>query len=232
LLFLFPLNLFLYGLNDITDVASDRRNPERGGARGAKLGRNEARELHAYIWWPPMVFLVVSALSGNLAHLGLAALWIGLSWAYSHPKVRCKEIPIVDTFVSAMIYLSPALIAYTLTRSLPSFPREYYALVFPVAGIHAITTLVDRPYDKGAKMTTTGVALGPIGTTLFAAVMFAIPLLTMENLVIRALSGSGIVCSILLACVSPKAKPHHALAATIAMFALASAGVIYFFLTL
>ena len=45
LMMMFPLNLMLYGINDIYDYKSDMLNKRKGGAEGAKLKRKYHNQL-------------------------------------------------------------------------------------------------------------------------------------------------------------------------------------------
>lgn len=172
LLFTFPLNFYLYGLNDIYDVKSDRINERKDGAQGIVVQDSEIDLLKQLVWIPPAFFFLVSLFSQNIEHILLAFGFILLSFTYSYRKIRFKEIPVLDCFNSAAIYLIPGLIAYSLRASITTLPLELFLLILPYAGVHAVTTLVDEVVDRRAGMITIGVVFGKRGTLLFSLLTF------------------------------------------------------------
>lgn len=173
-LFTFPLNFYLYGLNDVYDTQSDRFNERKNNAQGIISDDTEVAFLKKMIWIPAAVFLLVAFLSKNLAHILLSCAFIMLSFIYSHKWTRIKEIPILDCLNSAAIYTIPGLIAYSLYAPLSSLSPAFFFLLLPYMGVHAMTTLVDEEADRKAGMTTIGVAFGKQATTLFTVLLFAV----------------------------------------------------------
>lgn len=174
LLFSFPLNFYLYGLNDVYDAKSDRINERKKEGQGIVPDDAEINILKKTVWIFPVLFLAVSLFSRNIEHILLSMAFIALGFAYSYKVVRFKDIPVLDCFTSAAIYSIPALIAYSLRYSIFTLPTEIFFLVIPLAGVHAVTTLVDEKEDRSAGMNTIGVALGKYGTILFSMATFFI----------------------------------------------------------
>lgn len=174
ILFTFPLNFYLYGLNDMYDGKSDRINDRKKGAQGIVARDTEILFLKSTVWVPPAAFIVAAFSSGNGMHVALAGLFLVLSFTYSHPWTRIKEIPVLDCLNSAAIYTIPGLIAYSLHAPLSILSPAVFFIVLPYMGVHAMTTLVDEDVDRKAGMTTIGVAFGKRATTLFAIILFAI----------------------------------------------------------
>ncbi len=176
LFFLLPLNFFLYGINDIYDRKSDLLNPRKGDSDGAILAEEEVPQVKVKAYLFALALIIVAVSSFNIEHIALSLLWIALCIAYSHPQIRFKEIPFLDTICSASIYLLPILIAFTLRHSLPEVNISYFILAVPFLGIHAITSLADADADKAAGMKTTGIFLGERLTILFSFLTLLVPL--------------------------------------------------------
>ena len=117
LFFLFPLNFYVYGINDLYDLKSDRKNPRKGGAQGALLKNSELPDLKRWLFVFPILFLMIASLSLNIEHILLSTCFIFLGFAYSHRSLRFKDIPIIDSFTSSIGYALPALIAFSLNKS-------------------------------------------------------------------------------------------------------------------
>ncbi|HLD04541.1 MAG TPA: UbiA family prenyltransferase [Candidatus Nanoarchaeia archaeon] len=177
LFFLFPLNFYLYGLNDIHDRKSDQINPRKGGVHGALLDMKEAIELKKYVFVPPVLFLGIAGLSKNLEHFLVGLLFVVLAFAYSHPSLKWKEVPFLDVVTSSVGYFCPALLAFTLQHSLSNLTPANMVLILPVAGFHALTTLVDLDCDRKAKMNSVAAFLGKEKTLLFIMGMSLVPLI-------------------------------------------------------
>lgn len=186
ILFTFPLNFYLYGLNDCYDMESDRMNARKGGAQGIAPDDREIRALRRIVWIPPVLFLGVAAFGGSLEHFLLSLLFVALCFTYSHPAVRAKGIPILDCLNSGAGYCLPGFIAYSLHASLLTLPPIVYLIVVPYMGIHAVTTLIDEKVDRAAGMTTIGVAFGKRGTVLFSLLTFAAGLVVFRAVPILA----------------------------------------------
>ncbi len=174
---IFPLNLYLNGINDIYDAKSDKCNPRKGGVQGALLKKSEVDGLKPYLVIFPLIFVIISFFSANPVHILLSFLFIGLGFAYSHPSMRWKEVPIFDTFVGAAGCFLLSLIAFSSHASLLGIHPTMLLLIFPIMGLHAFSTLIDVTYDVKAGMNSTGIFLGEKKSLLFASVSFLIPLL-------------------------------------------------------
>jgi len=186
LLFTFPLNLYLYGLNDLYDTESDRLSDRKGGAQGIAPNDGELAALRKFVWVSPVLLLVVAALSGNVVHFALAFAFVLLCFTYSHPSVRAKGIPVLDCLNSAAGYCIPGLIAYSLHAPLSALPPAVFFIVLAYMGIHAMTTIIDEDADRRAGTRTIGVVFGKRGTIIFALCMFAASLVVFRNSVLLA----------------------------------------------
>src|SRR3989344_1836583 len=161
LFFLFPLNFFLYGINDIYDRESDEINPRKGDLQGAILKESEIKFVQKLALGIAVIFLSVAATSWNLERFLISFLFVLAAFLYSHSWTRLKEIPFLDSLIGGpLVYLSPALIAVSLRESIFNIPTEVFLLALFFVGFHAVSTLNDAKYDKAAGMQSTGIFLG------------------------------------------------------------------------
>lgn len=155
--FFFPANVFIYGVNDLWDHETDLKNPKKG-EREHLLEERERRSL-------VVLLLGVSALSAALlvsqtmAERAVFCAFLALSYFYSAPPLRFKEVPVLD-FSSNMLYIMPGVFGYLLASG--SFPPLLLiaAGYFHIAAMHLFSAIPDIGCDREAGITTTAVVLG------------------------------------------------------------------------
>lgn len=120
LYFLVPYNLLMYGINDVFDYESDLRNPRKGGVEGVVLDRR----WHRLVLWSAagttVPFLLVLVLAGSPLSTAVLALSVFAVVAYSAPRLRFKERPVLDSMTSSTHFVSPAVFALVLAGAEPS----------------------------------------------------------------------------------------------------------------
>ncbi len=114
LFFLVPYNLLMYGINDVFDHASDLRNPRKGGVEGALLDPrvHRATVLSASLLPVPFVAYLLAVGSPTAALVLAVSLFAVV--AYSAPRLRFKERPVLDSMTSSTHFVSPALYGLVL----------------------------------------------------------------------------------------------------------------------
>jgi 4-hydroxybenzoate polyprenyltransferase len=114
LYFLVPYNLLMYGLNDVWDYESDLRNPRKGGIEGVVL----SRRWHRLTVWAAVLtnvpFLAYLVLVGDAASTAVLAVSVFAVVAYSAPRLRFKERPVLDSATSSTHFVSPAVFGIAL----------------------------------------------------------------------------------------------------------------------
>lgn len=181
LYFLGPYNLLMYGINDVFDYESDLRNPRKGGIEGALADRATARTVHRRILWacavtnvPVLVWLVL--LGHAAADLVLAGVVLGVV-AYSAPRLRFKERPVLDSLTSAMHFVGPLLYALVLTRTDLSARTAWPVLVAFVAwgmASHAFGAVQDVRADREGGLASVATVLGAHRTVVGATAAYAV----------------------------------------------------------
>ena len=167
-------NLYLYGINDLYDLATDRKNPRKGGAEGALLQNGDLPTLR--------LLLLFAALTGALFLLtGTATvpMWcllgIAFATAYSAPWfVRARAVPILDSVISATHFVIPAVAGLALGGQLQqAWIAPLAAFFFWNMGSHVVGALQDVDADRRSRIATVGTLLGVRGGGLFAIALYA-----------------------------------------------------------
>ena len=169
LYFLFPANLLIYGINDIFDFETDRRNPKKDEYE--MLVRPEShRQLSWTIALLNIPFILLAIFFAPQALLSLAG-FLFFSIFYSAPPIRAKAAPLLDSAFN-VLYVFPGAFAYQMLTG--SFPP---LILFLAAGLwsmamHAYSAIPDIDADREAGVQTVATLLGKNGTLLFCLVAY------------------------------------------------------------
>lgn len=168
---LFPANLFVYGINDIHDYATDRRNPKK--ERYEQLVTPSMfPDLRRYILLTTIPFFPLLFVSGR-ASVGTLYAFLALAYFYSAPPVRAKSKPFLDSLFN-ILYVLPGLFGYFLIGGgEPSLKAVAGAGTWCLA-MHAFSAVPDISSDRRARLRTIGTTLGFYGTLTVSLVLFVI----------------------------------------------------------
>jgi 4-hydroxybenzoate polyprenyltransferase len=215
-----PLCLFIFGVNDAYDYASDKRNARKGLVGGAIAGK-DAREVAFFAGiLCAALMAIVSIFSRNAWNFALVVAALLLGYAYSAPPIRLKERPPLDSLSNGLgAYLLFAA-GFSFGGEVPSIPAKIAFAALAVAGMHGFSSIADYGPDLKARHRTIAVAFGKRTAALFAACCALCALF---------FGGFSAALSLLLAgfgagCLSVAAVPDERLARGVA--ALAYAGFI------
>ena len=169
--FLIPYNLLMYGVNDVFDYESDLTNPRKGGLEGALL----EPKYHAATLWistslaaPFVIYLLVV---GSLFSGALLLFVIFAVVAYSAKHLRFKEIPVLDSFTSALHFIGPMLFGLALAgTSLVGEVVVMATIAFFLWGMasHAFGAVQDIRADKDANIASIATFFGAVLTVKLA----------------------------------------------------------------
>jgi 4-hydroxybenzoate polyprenyltransferase len=171
LYFTFPANLLLYGVNDLFDYETDRRNPKkRHYEMLVKPALQRRLIVSMWLWNVPLLTIwLVSGipLPARLALLGFVFFGI----FYSAPPIRAKTKPLLDSIFN-ILYVFPGLVGYALiTREYPPVQVVAAAGIWCMA-MHAYSAVPDIHADRKAGIRTIATWLGARGTLLFCLIGF------------------------------------------------------------
>lgn len=114
LFFLIPYNLLMYGVNDVFDYESDKRNPRKGGAEGALLDERLHRVTLVVSVLAPAPFVAWLLTQGDLRAALILLVVLFAVVAYSAPGLRFKERPVLDSATSSTHFVGPAVYGFAL----------------------------------------------------------------------------------------------------------------------
>jgi lycopene elongase/hydratase (flavuxanthin-forming) len=179
--FLIPYNLLMYGVNDVFDYESDLTNPRKGGLEGALL---EPKYHAATLWISTSLaapFVIYLLAVGSVFSGALLLLVIFSVVAYSAKHLRFKEIPVLDSFTSALHFIGPMLFGLALAEtSLMGEVVIMATIAFFLWGMasHAFGAVQDIRADKDANIASIATFFGAsltvklaFGSYLLAALM-------------------------------------------------------------
>jgi len=179
--FLIPYNLLMYGVNDVFDYESDLTNPRKGGLEGALL---EPKYHAATLWISTSLaapFVIYLLAVGSVFSGALLLLVIFSVVAYSAKYLRFKEIPVLDSFTSALHFIGPMLFGLALAgTSLMGDVVIMATFAFFLWGMasHAFGAVQDIRADKDANIASIATFFGAgltvklaFGSYLLAALM-------------------------------------------------------------
>lgn len=164
LLFLFPYNMLMYGINDVFDYESDRRNPRKAGIEGVVLD-------------PSLHRLVVATSLGVILPFVVAFAWASSTWAtvalltcliavlaYSVPILRFKERALLDSITSSIHFVGPAIVGLVATRPEMLGTASVWAIVgaffFWGMSSHLLGAVQDTVADREAGIGSTATRWG------------------------------------------------------------------------
>ena len=168
-------NLYLYGINDLYDLATDRKNPRKGGAEGALLKYSDLPTLRRLL-------LVAAGSAAPFLLTGVASVpstcFLGLLLAtmYSAPwLLRARAIPVVDAVISATHFVVPAVAGLALGGAFQhDWIAPLVAFFFWNMGSHVVGALQDVEADRNCGIATVGTLLGVRGGGWFAIGFYAV----------------------------------------------------------
>jgi len=168
-------NLYLYGINDLYDLATDRKNPRKGGAEGALLQNGDLPTLRTLLLLSACAGTVF-ALTGTAAVPMWCLLGIASATAYSAPWfIRARAIPILDAVISATHFVIPAVAGLALGGEWQqAWIAPLAAFFFWNMGSHVVGALQDVEADRRSQIATVGTLFGVRGGGLFAIGLYAV----------------------------------------------------------
>jgi 4-hydroxybenzoate polyprenyltransferase len=154
--FFVPANVLIYGVNDWWDQETDRFNPKKD-VKEYRLEQADGRDLLLLLGLAGAISLAVLFALDAVGKVLLLSFFF-LSYFYSAPPLRFKEVPVLD-FSSNMLYVMPGILGYYLASGTLPPPALVLAGYLHVAAMHLFSAIPDIGCDEAAGMTTTAVVL-------------------------------------------------------------------------
>lgn len=171
LFFLFPANLFIYGINDIFDYETDVKNRKKTDYE--TLVRPEERK--------PLQNLITAFSAPFVLTFGAVhtnALWCFLGFlffssSYSEPPIRAKARPVLDSAFN-ILYAFPAFFAYYLLGGQNFVPAYVLAAWLWTMAMHAYSAVPDISADRQAGLETVATKFGFQSTLMLCLIAYAL----------------------------------------------------------
>lgn len=168
--FMFPANLFLYGVNDYYDEDTDIFNPKKDD-KEYRVTTKDRRTLLAFIIVSFAFGVVLMLLQPDFIAMALFGVFLLLSFLYSAKPIRFKARPFLD-FMSNFLYVLPAILAfYQLRFFIPPILPLFAAFMWTSA-MHLFSAVPDIDADKEANVTTTAVYIGAVPSLILCFVFW------------------------------------------------------------
>lgn len=167
--FLFPANLFLYGVNDYFDSRIDTHNPKKR-EKEKRMVEEERRKYKSIIMSSLFLSLPLFIFSNETTRI-LLVVFFFLSFFYSATPIRFKTRQFLD-FSSNVLYAIPGFIGYSLNTDM--FPPFIFILAaFCWTGaMHLFSAIVDIQADTNAGIQTTATQLGEKKSLLLCSILW------------------------------------------------------------
>lgn len=167
-----PINFIIYGLNDIYDYESDKRNKRKNLLFGIILKKEYHSLVLKSIIILSILVLIISFLFLKLITSLLLISMILLALFYSVPPFRFKTKTPLDVIVNGLGYFLPFVLGYTLIKPISSIPNEI--LYFPVLimGGYIYSTIMDYREDKQAGHKTFAVRFSKRTAAITSMIIF------------------------------------------------------------
>ncbi|MGQ3413646.1 prenyltransferase [Natrinema sp. LN54] len=168
-----PMNLFVYGTNDIFDTDTDSLNPRKNDTDGIETVFKSDTTIVATIFSSGLLVGTVALVTTSPRVLLLLAASMLLILAYNAPPLRLKQVPFVDSIVNGGFFL-PAVAAYVAISG--SYPPLAAIIGFWMwaMGYHTLAALVDRKPDENAGLQTIATVLGERQTLVYCGCVWFI----------------------------------------------------------
>jgi len=167
--FLFPANLLAYGLNDIFDYESDKKNPKKTDP-GALLPPDKHRRVASWITFFNIPFVLASFFLDAWA-IGAFLLFLFLTVFYSAEPIRAKTKPVLDSLFNAL-YIVPGIFGYYLVGGQDlRWPIVAAAILWSMA-LHAYSAVPDIHADTEAGLRTIATTFGKKITLIICLALY------------------------------------------------------------
>jgi 4-hydroxybenzoate polyprenyltransferase len=161
LFFLFPANLFIYGVNDLFDYETDKNNPKKKSYETLIAPKNRKFFISVLsVILVPFIAALSFSFVANDSYISVWSLILFLFFGagYSAPPIRAKTKPFLDSFFN-ILYIFPGFIGYSIMiNSWPSIQIILAATAWVMA-MHAFSAVPDIKSDKKAKISTIATVL-------------------------------------------------------------------------
>jgi len=180
LFFTYPANIYIYGINDVYDYETDKRNPKKIAYESLVVPAEHAPLLR-HIFLVSVPFLVYAFFLSTLTFLALLAFFVFAGY-YSAIPIRAKARPFFDSIFSAGHYVATGVFSFflvstyygTLAFSTQTVIISILAGMCWAISMHAYSAIPDIKADTDAGLRTIATSLGHKGTLLLCLALYVL----------------------------------------------------------
>lgn len=171
-LFLFPANFFIYGVNDVFDYETDRLNPKKMGYEDTLPPAVHKKVLNS-VFWINLPFIIIGLFIPWKAFISLLVFYF-FAFFYSAPPIRAKARPFFDSLFSASHYVVTAVCGYYLVGAEGGIELPVFAGICWAVAMHAYSAVPDIDADKDSGISTIAIALGKKATIVLCGFLYVL----------------------------------------------------------
>lgn len=170
----FPLNFFVYALNDLGDVEADKYNERKGNfIFGAKAEKKVLQKAAKYASILLFLFTLLFAFISGWKMLVLFGLIVLFNFIYNFNPFRIKSRPPFELAIQ-IAYILTAYFSSTLNQVDPISWQAFIYLCFFCFQAHLAGEIMDMVPDHQAEKRTTALVLGRINAKILMSILLAI----------------------------------------------------------
>lgn len=191
LFFSFPANFYIYCVNDIHDIETDKTNAKKQGYETHQNG-DESKSLNILLSYIVVLSLGLSVFCSDVRIQCAIFAFFFFGHFYSAPPIRAKAKPFLDMLFNAL-YIMPALVGFYFLGGHNTNFVLVFAAIFWAMAMHAFSAIPDITADSKAGLKTVATTLGTSGTLLLCialyslAIFFSYPVLGLFGVILGAI---------------------------------------------
>ena len=168
----FPLCLLTFGINDIYDIKSDSINArKKNPLYGVRLRKKRHSLIFSASILCALLILLIYFFSQNPQAFFASFALVLLSYFYSAPPIRLKEIPLLDSLSNGFIFFAAFACGYALGADISTIPLRFLWASLAISAVHALGAAVDYDSDKKCGQTTIATYFGKRNALALATLM-------------------------------------------------------------
>ena len=156
----FPYSLIIYGINDVYDYESDKRNQRKNSMWGLILNPNYYSLIMRSSIVSAVAIFLSSLITLNMLNIIVMIIALFLAYAYSAPPLRLKTKPPLDSITNGAYFIVPFLLGASFGKFPSHLLIKIIWITLSVMGLHAFSTIMDYSADKKAGDVTFAVKFG------------------------------------------------------------------------
>lgn len=180
-----PVSMYIYGINDITDYETDILNDRKGGLLGLKHNKSDFALIRNFSIIAGIIFFIVSLL-GNWITILIALIFLFFLGFYSLKPIRFKNIPFVDSVIGGGMYsLLLTLWSFSLLGGnfdISTISLNPFIFMFSVGfTLQSIGSVIDYDSDLKSGNRSSATFFGCNIVAIYTAAINIIALLLIQN---------------------------------------------------